>query len=708
MESLTDQEKAELAVRQARDAARDAYAAGTLELEASLELYVAFAQSSLGKRTLRDRVPLSEAEVREAAERLQEIQRLERAKDPISLGGVTDPLPILAAAHAGPLEEAELAGLRGLLGASERLQQWLGARAQDCPALARTAAALPDLSAFWDRLGEVVDERGRLKDSASPALGRLRREVRDLAQRIDSTLRSVAARTEVRNHLTDGRVHLRGGRHCLAVKAKASGRVKGLIHDRSQSEQTAFVEPQEVIEVANRLSQARHEERRELTRVLSELAREVLGHAESLGRTARGLGEIEIAVLSASFAEAYGARMPRIAGDEGAPAALVLRSARHPLLVAELNAGALDEVVPIDLRLGEEFDMLILTGPNTGGKTLALKTAGLLALLFHLGLPVPCADGSALPLYDGIAADIGDEQEISQSLSTFSSHVLRIDAGLRRADRNTLVLLDELGGGTDPDEGAALGEALLEALLERGAPTLVSTHLGRLKEFAFRNPRAENACTEFDLATLAPRYHVLIGIPGDSAALVIAERLGLDKKIVERAKERLDRRDEEVVALMADVREVRTQAERARGNAESRLEEATARQRDIEEQQVELDRSRERLEAEAQRGLEERVREASGRLERARALLPQLSGAQREEMERELDALAGALGGASLTERRSGFLAQLKKGDLVYLPRYRQRCSVHKVRREQEEVVVKLGRVKLTVGFDDVTEYESL
>jgi len=691
------------------EAAREVFAAGTLELEAVLELVEGHAHSSLGRRVVRELAPRDEAELRAGIARFTEVQQLEASRDPFGLGGVTDPRPIVARAHAGPLEEEDLAALRGLLGAGERLQHWFEERAEEAPALAAAARGIPDLGALWDRLGEVVDERGRILDSASPALGRLRRETRELSARIDGTLRQLCARSEIRNHLTDSRVHLRGGRHCLAVKAKASGRVRGVIHDRSQSEQTAFVEPREVIELANRLSAARHDERRELTRILTELARDVIEREGELERMALELGRIELAALSVRFAEAYGARMPQLAGAAGeAGSQLLLRSARHPLLVAELERGKLDEVVPIDLRLGDEFDMLILTGPNTGGKTLALKTAGLLALMVRLGLPIPCAEGSAVPLYDGIAADIGDEQEISQSLSTFSSHVLRIRRGLERADSGTLVLLDELGGGTDPDEGAALGEALLEALLERRTPTLVSTHLGRLKEFAFRNARVENACTEFDLETLEPRYRVLVGVPGESAALVIARRLGLAPELVARAEERLERRDTEVVELMADVREVRTEAERARGAAEERLQEAAATTRELAAERDELERSRGLLEAEAQRGLEERVRAARGALERARALLPQLAASQRVEMTRVLDDLEQGLSGATLTERRSAFLEGMKKGDLVYLPRYKQRCSVHKVLRDSQEVVVKLGRMKLTVGFDEVTLYESL
>src|SRR5262249_55541072 len=203
-----------------------------------------------------------------------------------------------------------------------------------------------------------------------------------------------------------------------------------------------------------------------------------------------------------------------------------------PLLLEEERLGHLDAVVPLDLRLGGEFDLLVITGPNTGGKTLALKSAGLAALMARMGLALPCAEGTSVPLFDGVVADIGDEQEIQQSLSTFSSHLVRIQAGLARSSRDTLVLLDELGGGTDPSEGAALGEALLEELLGRGSATLASTHLGSLKEFAYRHERAENAHVEFDLATLRPLYSLVIGAPGESRALAIARRLGLAAGLV--------------------------------------------------------------------------------------------------------------------------------------------------------------------------------
>lgn len=691
-----------------RRAALAAYAAETLQLGAVQELLVELAPSSLGRRAVMELEPLPDDEVRAAMARLREVQLLERVGDLPSMGGVCDPLPLLEAARRGTLDEGGLSRLRDFLSASERLAHWLETRASDLPELGRVGRALPDLSILREAFDAVLDERGAIRDDASPLLARLRQEERELARRIDGTLRAVAARPEVRGLLNDGRAHLRGGRPCLAVKSKSSGRIPGIVHEHSQSEQTAFVEPREVIELANRQAECRLEERREAARLASELARAVGRAAPELRAAADALARVELAFVAARYCRQQGARAPALPGEKGAEQGLVLRSARHPLLLRELSAGRLAEVVPIDLRLGGEFDMLILTGPNTGGKTLALETAGLACLMVRLGMPVPCEEGSRVPLYSGIAADIGDEQEISQSLSTFSSHLRRIRAGLERAGPATLVLLDELGGGTDPDEGAALGEAILEELLRLGAPTLVSTHLGRLKEFAFRHARAENACTEFDLATLAPRYRVLVGTPGDSAALVIARRLGLPAEVVEAAEARLERRDEELAALMDELRDVRSQAEEKRAQAESRLAEAEREQQALAGLRGELERRGELLEAEAQQGLEERLRAARQALERAERLTAQLPPQQRAQLEQSLAVLRSALVDASLTERRKAFLERLKKGELVYLPRYRRRAPVQRVDHDKRELTVKIGGMKLTVPFDEVTIYEGL
>ena len=691
----------------------ESYSARAVDFGEVLELLAAEALSSLGRRVVEELVPRERADCLAARERCQEAFMLGRAGDLPGLAGLTDPLPDLARARSSgrALEAERLLSLRGLCEAAERLAAWGRERAADTPALARLLSSGSSLAALVELRGEidgVLDGRGRVQADASPLLARLGREAGELTQSLDRQLARIMASPRVRAVLMDGQVHRRGGRRVLAVKAKSSGAVRGITHDRSQSEATVFVEPQEVVEAGNRLGEVRVELAREEERLLLELTRLILAREALVVEAARRLGELELAVICESWGKRMGARVPLLPGESGAAKGLLLRAARHPVLLDQVERGQLDLVVPIDLRLGGDFQMLIITGPNTGGKTLALKTAGLFVLMVRCGLPVPCEEGSTVPLYEGIVADIGDEQELRQNLSTFASHLTRIRAGLQRVTPQVLCLLDELGGGTDPDEGAALGEALMEHLLAREVPTLVSTHLGKLKEFAFRHGRAENACVEFDVKTLAPRYRIMVGTPGESGALVIARRLGLPEEIVQRAGECTERHGDEVAQLLVEVGEARAQTEKVRASADEHLADARRAGAEVEEEREKVARRSEQLEAEAQRGLEERVRGARDRLRGLRALLPQVGGSLRGELEEILKTVEGDLSGASLTKRRREFLVGLAKGQLVYLPRYKRRVIVKRVYRDKCEVSVLLGKLKITVPFDDVTWYEGL
>ncbi len=693
----------------ARLARLEAFAARALDFDDVLVVLERHVSTSLGLRALRAVSPLDDAGAHAALQRAAEAIDAARAGRTPSLAGVTDPLPALEnARRAGrALEDLALVQLRGLLEACGRLASWLRDEAGAWPGLGALASGMPDFGKLLELITTTVDERGRVRDTASPLLVRLRRELAETNGGIERALKSLLARTEIKAVLSDPVTHRRGGRAVLAVKAKSQGRVPGIVHDRSQSDQSVFIEPREIVALGNRHAELEADERREVERVLLEVTRALLADEESIREGAERLAKLELAMMAARYAAESGAVVPRVAGERGSDRGLVLRVARHPLLVEQQREGQLTEVVPIDLRLGADFDLLILTGPNTGGKTLALKTAGLAAIAARCGLPFPCAEGSCVPLYDGIVADIGDEQEIRSSLSTFSSHLARIKNGLARGTANTLFLLDELGTGTDPDEGAALSEAILEELLARKSATLASTHIGKLKEFAFSNSRAENACVEFDPKTMSPRYKVLVGVPGESSALLIARRLGLPYRVCDRAEQRLKRRDAEVQKLMADVRTARTEAEKVRGETEKRLQDADVAARAAEARQVEVSRKGEMLEAEAQRSIEDRVREARGRVARIQALLEQVPAAQRKTLEAELAELDSELSGAAFSDRRQAFLDGLSKGNFVYLPRYKARVPVQKVDRDKREVRVLLGGMAMTVSYDEVTSVES-
>ena len=688
-----------------RETELERFAARVLEFDDVLALVADHGTNSLARRSVLELGPRGENEARRALQRVREMGECLAREDAPSPAGVTDPFP---EKPEGRLDEDRIAAIRDFLDANTRLKRWAAEREDLIPETAALLAASPDTTEILERIERVVDERGRIKTTASGKLERMRREITSLGSRVDGLMREIANRSDVRASLSDGSVHRRAGRPVLAVKAKMSGRVKGLVHDRSQSGESVFIEPSAVIELGNRLAELRADERREVERILIELTRDILDHKATIDGAALRVGEMEVALASARWAAATDARPARQPGDEGATEGLLLRGARHPLLIDQCARGEIDAVVPIDLRLGVDFDMLLITGPNTGGKTLALKTAGLFALMTRAGLPVPALDGTTVPLYDRVCADIGDEQEIRQNLSTFASHLVRVTAALEIATPDSLVLLDELGGGTDPDEGGALGTAVLERLLTSRVPTLVSTHIGKLKEFAYRHARAENACAEFDHETLEPRYSLMLGTPGESCALVIARRIGLSETVCDVAQQRLDRREGELEELMSDVRTARVAAEATRQGAEDELARAREVMARVEQTESALEERAEQLEREAQKGIEERLRGAVKTIERGRRVLEHLPPETRKSMEETLDTLESELSGATLTERRAAFIAGLGKGSLVYLPRYRQRVLVHKVDREKRQVVAKLGSMKVKVSFDEVTPYESL
>jgi len=688
------------------------FAVTGLDLELVRAQFVALAPTSLGARALRELSPLDGAEAVRAVQRADEVALLARAGEQVGLAGVTDLAPARAAVARfnRPLERDELAALASFLAATLRLVEWLRERRASTPALYELTVGFPELTRLRKDMEVAVDERGEVRDDASPRLAKLRAEARALEARIADVVTKILADPALRPHVADFKAHRRNGRRVIAYKARSTLRIQGVVHERSQSGETIFVEPREAVELSNRLVELEQAMRAEEARIVVELTRVFLEHGDMLDEASERMAKLEIAVVCTRYCREFGARMATISefhAEKAHERGLVLRAARHPLLVEQWKAGTLAEVAPIDVRLGGEFDLLVITGPNTGGKTLALKTVGVAAWCARLGLPICAEEGSRVPLYDGIVADIGDEQEIRQSLSTFASHLARIKAGLEAATDETLCLLDELGGGTDPDEGGALGAALLEHLLERRIPTLATTHIGKLKEFCFAHRRAENASVEFDAVSLKPRYRLLVGTPGESNALAIAERRGLPRGVIERAREMLVRRDRDSAELMKKLRGASEHAEQLRRDAEARMEELRRSGQELEQRHSEIARKGELLEDEAQRALEERIRDARRGLEKAQGLLAQLPAERATAMRAALNEIDSALSKASLTDRRKTFLDGLDKGQLVYIPRYRQRCAIKKVDHDKGVVTVRLGSMNLAVPFDEITWCEA-
>jgi DNA mismatch repair protein MutS2 len=692
------------------EASLEQFAAERLDWPAVRALFERQAASALGRRALSELAPRPPAEARRAHARVGELLASGREEPP--LGDLSDPVPLIeqAARFSRALSGDDLCAVSSFLRGLARLSDWLAEHRAALPELAAVLSGAPLLSDLRARLDQGIDSRGQVTDDASPRLAKLRARIRELLRELERAAKTVANRPDLRGLLADGqagRVHSRGGRMVLAVKAKAAGRIRGIVHEHSHSGETAFVEPEALVPLGNALSSARADEERESSRLLAEWTREVLERREELARAAQRVGQIELAVIGARFCRANGARPPELV-EVGQPAVTVLRQARHPLLVEQERGGRIERAVGIDLRLGDPFDVLVITGPNTGGKTLALKTAGLAALLTRLGLPVCAEAGTKVAFYAGVVADIGDEQEVEQSLSTFSSHLARISEGLARADAHTLFLLDELGSGTDPAEGAALGAALLERLLAARIPTLASTHIGRLKEFAFSRARVENASVEFDAESLRPLYRLIVGTPGESRALEIASRLGFDARLVGDARRRLERPSDESQALMSDLRAAREQSERDRAEAERRLAEAAEHQEQLERRAGEIEARARALVDEAQVALERQLTDARAVIGPLRALAARVSAERRTELEALVGRLEAALGAGAMTDRRQEFLAGLRKGAMVYVPRFSKRCPVLRVDREAGRVVVRMGRRELELSIDDVSAFEAL
>ncbi|QDU85816.1 Endonuclease MutS2 [Planctomycetes bacterium Pla163] len=686
----------------------DQMAADALDWENLRARLAVFASSALGRRAVLELAPRDDDDARAALARTKEALALGDDEAPTS--DLSDPIGPLARARAGGqvLGPDELLGLLAFLKATTRLSAWLEAHTDRAPRLAELGRGLPRLNALEALLEAGLDRRGDVRDDASPKLARLRRAEFDLTQRIEKKVKAIANRPEVRGVLAPGMagsVHMRDGRAVLAVKAKSLGQVPGMVHDYSGSGDTAFVEPRDVIELGNELSAVRADVQHEVQRLLVEWTRTALEHEERIARLAGRMAQVELALVGKRYAERFACHVPEVATvAEG----LVLRGARHPLLAWQVEAGELDSVVPLDLRLGDPFRVLVITGPNTGGKTLSMKTAGLAALFVRLGLPFPCAAGSKVPLYTGVVADIGDEQGVEQSLSTFSASLVRIAEGLERAGPRTLFLLDELGGGTDPADGAALGSALLEWLLAKQAPTIASTHIGRLKEFAFAYAAAENASVEFDTATLRPTYHLIVGAPGESRGLAIARRLGLPKEVLDRAEALVERGSDEATKLLGDIQGARIEAERSRSAAADLDARAAERLAELETERADLAARQSLLEDEAQRELELRLGPVRDGIAELTKIAAQVSGAARATIEERLTELRGAVRAASVSERRRAFEEGLGKGDFVYLPRHRKRCQVLKVDHGRGMLRVRLGRMDLEVRIDEATGFEEL
>ena len=524
----------------------------------------------------------------------------------VGIGGAHDVRPAVdLAARSGVLDPQQLLDIKSTLISCRELKKSLDRKTVEYPRLSQLAAALPETFGIVDAITRILSERGEVLDSASPKLASLRREIRIAHDRLMARLQRYL--TESGNKLQEPIITQRDGRYVIPLRAEFKGQIKAVIHDQSSSGATLFVEPLPVVELNNAMRELQLQARDEERRILAELSSLVGAHATEIKYGVENLAILDLIFAKSKYAEELKASAPilhsakeerakkkvsseQLSGD-GEQSSVVNRTpsiklmhARHPLLDSTT-------VVPIDVDPKPGTRAIVITGPNTGGKTVSLKTVGLLALMAQSGLHIPAQSGSELPLFHSVFADIGDEQSIEQSLSTFSGHITNIIRILKQIDQHSLVILDELGAGTDPQEGAALARAILSHLLEVGCSTLVATHYPELKTFAHSVEGVVNASLEFDIKTLRPTYHLTIGLPGRSNALLIAQRLGLPQPIIESARGEIHPDDLRADKLLDDIRKERNRTARER----QKLEKARDR---LEEQNLQLQKRLEKIEDE--------------------------------------------------------------------------------------------------------------
>lgn len=674
-----------------------------LELDQVLEALSACAGSEGGKNACLNLRPAADLEdVRELLGQTTAAADLCTRKGNPVFGDVTDVSASLERAdRGGSLQPIELLRIAGILRCARTIKGYVS-EDEKPTVLNPFFGALTPNKYLEDKIFGAILSEEEIADSASPALSDIRRHMRIQAGKIRDSLQKVISSPAYSKFLREPIITIRQGRYVVPVKSECKNDVPGLVHDVSSSGSTYFVEPMSAVSANNALRELELKEKKEIERILAELSAEAASYREAIDLDYRMLIQLDVIFAKAKLAYRMRAWEP-IMNDNGR---VVLRNARHPLIDPKT-------VVPISLQLGTDFDTMIITGPNTGGKTVTLKTIGLLTLMAECGLHVPAGDGSELSTFDAILADIGDEQSIAQSLSTFSSHMRTIVDVVAQCDDRTLVLFDELGAGTDPAEGAALATAIIEFCRKMGSRVVATTHYAELKLYAMRTPGVINASCEFDVETLRPTYKLLIGIPGKSNAFAISRKLGLSEDILKEADSLVDKSDKDFEDVLSQLEKQRQQMESARQEAERLRQETAKIKQQSEEYNEQLRKEKEKAMESARREAQHIIDEARTAANRAseelKALRKQLTdGAntagvnQRQaELRRNLNEAEDKLRSSQPKKERPKPSRGILIGDTVELLKLGTKASVIGINKDGT-YQLQAGILKMTAKADEI------
>ncbi|MEK4084765.1 endonuclease MutS2 [Psychrobacillus sp. FSL K6-1415] len=676
----------------------------TLEYYKIREEVSNYCTSSIGKSHIDNLIPSVDfVEVTKLLEEMDEGMSILRLRGNVPMGGMTDIRPHAKRAQiGGMLSPTELMEIASTIRASKILRQFLEnvAESEDVkiPHFLQKKEDIPILTALEHEINDCVDENGSVLDSASSTLRSIRQQLRIQVSRVREKLESYTRGANAAKMLSDSIITIRNDRYVIPVKSEYRSHYGGIIHDQSSSGQTLFIEPSAVVQINNDIRSLKVKEQEEINRILIRLTAEVEIVGHDIFLLVNVLGEVDVILAKAKYGQAQKCTMPVI-NNEGY---IRLVKARHPLIPIEA-------AVPNTIEFGKDITTIVITGPNTGGKTVTLKTVGLCTLMAQSGLPIPALDGSEVALFESVFADIGDEQSIEQSLSTFSSHMVNIVDILKKYDDKSLIIFDELGAGTDPQEGAALAISILDAVHGTGARVMATTHYPELKAYGYNRPGVANASVEFDIETLSPTYKLLIGVPGRSNAFEISERLGLPEYIISQAQTFTGTDRGEVNSMIASLEDSRRQAEKDAEETEVHLEEARKVKEGLELRLAELEQNKEKLEQKAKdkakKIVDEARREADDIISELRKMQANTHKFVKEheliDAKKRLDAALPDNPVLKKQKKLNETLKELKSGDEVKVVSFGQKGTLLE-KLSNSEWSVQIGMLKMKLDESDL------
>ncbi len=601
----------------------------------------------------------------------------------------------------GALSAAELLRISHLLETAKRVRSYgVGESDEKKDCLSDLFLSIEPLTPLCDEIRRCILAEDEIADDASSQLRHIRNQMQKTQGRIHSQMNEMLANASTREHLRDHVITMRNGRYCLPVKADAKSLVPGMIHDQSSTGSTLFIEPMAVVKLNNDLKQLSLDEKEEIEKILAALSEQAAGYSAELAEDYRLLTQLDFIFARGMLAKNMNASRPILKEEP----VVKIRGGRHPLLDPK-------KVVPIDVHLGYDFDQLIITGPNTGGKTVSLKTVGLFCLMAQAGLHIPALDRCEIGIFHEVYADIGDEQSIEQSLSTFSSHMTNIVSILEHADHKSLVLFDELCAGTDPTEGAALAISILDRLRQNKILTMATTHYSEMKAYALSTQGVENASCEFDVKTLSPTYHLMIGVPGKSNAFAISGKLGLDKSLIDNARERMSQSQIDFENLISDLENSRANARRMELEAQSYKSEIEKLKKRAEEKEERITANRDKIIREANEKAQEILSEAKEMADQTIRDFQKYASsnpdirkmeAQRTKVREQMKKSANASSSQSVPKKKKPLPKNLRVGDKVKVLSMNLTGTVHSLPNSKGELTVQMGILNSKVRLDDL------